>query len=160
MAYVPGDRYEGNIVISVDGISDTIGKISKFDVRLHDDIRKKIDEYAKKIQKKAKQYVPVKTGALKRSISIKKYFNGMTAHVFPSDDKIRKAMSSSGKRQTYRHFIEYGTGTRYTKYKHPRYGTFRGAISSGYRYMAKARMDYEDSFETSIRKIIDKKVVI
>ncbi len=160
MPYVPGDRYEGNIVISVDGISDTINKISKFDVKLHDDVRKKIDEYAKKIQKRAKEYVPVKTGALKRSISIKKYFNGMSAHIFPSDEKIRKAMSSSGKRQTYRHFIEYGTGTRYTKYRHPIYGTFRGAIKNGYRYMARARIDYEDSFEDSIRKILNKKVVV
>lgn len=158
MAYVPGDYYEGSIVISVDGISDTIQAISKFDYRLHEDLKGKISEYAKKIKSRAQSYTPVRTGALRKSITIKKYFKGLSAHIFPSDEKIRKAMSG-GKRQTYRHFVEYGVGTRYTKYHHPIFGTFRGSYE-GRRYMARARQDYQDTFETEIQKIINKKVVV
>lgn len=158
MAYVPGDHYEGSIVLSVEGISDTLHGVKKYDFDTHEKIRKKIDEYAKKIKRSAQQNTPVRTGALRKSITAKKYHNGLSAHIFPSDDKIRKAMTN-GKRQTYRHFVEYGVGTRYTKYHHPIFGTFRGSYE-GRGYMAKARREHGGSFENDMRNIVDRKVVI
>lgn len=158
-AYKPGDFYDNNFYISVEGISDTLVGISKFDFNLHDDIKKVIKNYAKKIQAKAKAIVPVKSGNLRKAISVKYYRQGMAAHIYPSDEKIRKGMASTGKRQSYRHFVEYGTMDRHTKYIHPIYGTFRGHMKA-YRYMGSARMAYQNSFEQEISKILNKKVVV
>ena len=151
--------YDNSLFISVEGISDTLVRISKFDVALHDRVKDIIKEYAVKIQKKAKLEVPVKTGNLKRSISVKYYHNGLAAHIFPSDEKIKKGMEGSGKRQTYRHFVEYGTMDRYTKYVHPIFGTFRGRMKAS-RYMGIARESYQNSFITAMEKAINKKVVV
>lgn len=157
--YNKGDFYDNNFFISVDGITDTLIKIKKFDFEIHEGVKKVIKEYAVKIQKKAKLNVPVKTGNLKKSITVKYYRQGMAAHIFPSDEKIRKGMESTGKRQTYRHFVEYGTMNRRTKYVHPIFGTFRGKMKAS-RYMGLAREAYENDFETAIYKVISKKVVV
>ena len=154
-----GGFYDNNFYISVDGISDTLISVKKFDFKVHEDIKVVIKDYAKKIQKKAKLIVPVKTSNLKKSITVKYYRQGMAAHIFPSDEKIRKGMQGTGKRQTYRHFVEYGTMDRRTKYVHPIFGTFRGRMKAS-RYMGLAREAYQDSFETAINKAINKKVVV
>lgn len=151
--------YNNSFYISVDGISDTLTRISKFDMALHEEAKSIVRAYAVKIQKKAKMEAPVKTGNLKKSISVKYYHKGLSAHIFPSDEKIKRGMAATGKRQTYRHFVEYGTMDRYTKYVHPVFGTFRGKMKAS-RYMAKARESYQDSFASEIKKAVDKKVVV
>lgn len=156
MGYQQGDTYYSNIYISVEGLSDTLHKISKYDYETQEKIVTQVDKYAKLIKRAGKNYAPKDTGALAKSITIKKFFQGTAAHIFPSDKKIKK---SRGHGQSYRHFQEYGTGERWTKYTHPIYGNYRGSAPPTY-YMKKARLQYEGSFENEIRKIVNKEVII
>lgn len=153
MAYQQGTTYDNHVYLHVEGVSDTLHSIGKYEFEMQEQISKKVDKYAKLIKKSAKANAPKLTGALQKSITIKKFFNGTAAHIFPSDKKM------GGSKQTYRHFQEYGTGDRWTRQPHPIYGTYRGSAPAKH-YMRNARTQYESAFEGEMAIIVKKKVVV
>lgn len=149
--------YSGVIVLSIDGISDTVRAIGKFDFETKERSKKVVEKYAPLMRDKARELVPVKTGTLRKSIRIRYFYNHMLAHIFPEDKVIKKR--PEGKRQTYRHFIEYGTGERYSNGALFMGTTYRGRIN-GYFYMEQARKAYGPAFLADMQRLINRKEVV
>lgn len=153
--------YKNVVVLDVDGIDDTLREMTKYSASVNDGLRKIVDKYGKLIKAQAKANAPVNKGTLKASIKMKKFFKGLAAHIMPSDEYMKKAYKSgkvSG-RQTYRHFVEYGTGERYTKGYLWHGTTYRGRANAHW-YMSNARKKYEGAYEAEIARLVNKEVKI
>ena len=149
--------YSGVIVLSINGISDTISAIGKFDMETKVKSRQVVQKYAPLMRDKARELAPKDTGTLAKSIRVRYFYDKMLAHIFPEDKVIKKR--PEGQRQTYRHFIEYGTGERYSKGHLFMGTTYRGRIN-GYFYMERARKAYGNQFLSDIQKIVNREVVV
>lgn len=149
--------YSGVIVLSINGISDTISQIGKFDFETKNKSREIVQKYAPLMRDKARELAPKDTGTLAKSIRVRYFYNRMLAHIFPEDKVIKKR--PEGKRQTYRHFIEYGTAERYSNGALFMGTTYRGRIN-GYFYMERARKAYGNQFLNDMQRLINREKVI
>lgn len=147
-----------SIEINLMGTGATITAIGKYDMETREEIKKVVKTTSKNVQKKAKSLAPVgPTGNLKKSIRPKYFDNGLSSTVVPR-----------GKKGAHRHFIEYGTQSRYQKtrtnkktgvkkkYSPPKYVGSMPAMP----FMTPAEQSQEAVYEAKIRSVVERDEVI
>jgi hypothetical protein len=130
--------------VTVEGISQTIAELTKYNVQLTKDIEALNKTWAKAVINVARSKVLQDTGGLKRSIKAK-YFkkDGPAATVFPR-----------GNAGSARHLVEYGTGPRVQ-----RNGRYTGRMRA-VPFMAPAQKSAEGPYAAEVLKLVNKDVVV
>lgn len=133
------------VTVTVEGIPETITKMTKYSIELTNAIEKANKTWAKRIVKDARSRVPVKTGGLKKSIKAR-YFkkDGPAATVFPR-----------GKAGSARHLVEYGTGPRTQKST----GRYTGRMPAK-PFMGPAEKNAERTYAEAIAALVGKDVTV
>lgn len=71
------------ISVRIEGIKETVAEISLRDRRVREAVKHQVGESALKIQEEAKKRAPVDTGALRNSITVDFYEQGLAAQIGP-----------------------------------------------------------------------------
>lgn len=121
----------GKAKLQVHGLDNLIRKIEGLPPELEKQIRRHILKTANKVRNNAKARVPVRTGALKKSIRAKY-----------EKDKLSATIGPRGKNAWYAHFVEFGTvRSRAKPFMNPAW--------------EQERQPYLDGMKDLIREVVD-----
>ena len=140
--------------VQIDGVEDALIKAARYNIEIENEVKGVIKKSANNVKKQARENVLVRTGLLKRSITVK----DTSRRVGVPKGFAKTVHSRSKLGGTRGHLVEGGTGPR-TGPDHPKFGADRGRMPRT-PFMSSARIAEEPNFRLALRRITERYEII